>query len=60
MTGASTRIANLRCLRQRATGELAVSRIVGEGGEWSNRRLAIEPTGDLGIVPSSYLRWWHD
>ena len=37
------------------TGALAVNKIVGEGSESLNRRLAIEPTGDLGIVASSDL-----
>lgn len=35
---------------------LAVTEIGGEGSEWLNCRLAIEPTGDLGTVSSSYLR----
>lgn len=37
------------------TGALAVDKIVSEGSEWLNHRLVMEPTGDLGIVASSYL-----
>lgn len=56
VTGASTRIANPCCPRQRATGMLPANKIGGEGSERPNRGLAVEPTGDSGVVASKYLR----
>lgn len=49
-------IANPQCPAQRVPRVPAVNKIVGDGSEWLDRRLAIEPNGDLDIVASSYPR----